>query len=405
MRLFADDSSLFTRIEGVDQTHEKLVKDLKTVTTWAHQWKMVFNPDMSKQAIELIFSVKRKKPKHPNLVLNGVPVARQEHTKHLGVYLDTDLSFSKHIKEAVLTALKGVSLLKYLSKFVDRNVLDLSYKLYVRSHLDYGDVIFHNQRDDLMKLIEQVQYKAALIVSGCWQGTSREKLYDELGWESLTDRRWARRLTMFYKIKNGIAPSYLSDHVPEHGDINVSFRNRNTRAPFSRTERYANSFFPYCIQNWNKLDDSVKILPSVMCFKDHLNKFIRPKGNSCFSICDKFGIKLLTKIRVDFSDLRDHRFNHNFNCESPTCFCGAEDETTLHYFLCCPRYLEQRTYLLSRISEIVGSDISILPKNHLNHILLYGSNVYNTVSNKLIIQQSILYIKKTGRFKKLEAFS
>ena len=87
MRLFADDSSLFTRIEGVDQTHEKLVKDLKTVTTWAHQWKMVFNPDMSEQAIELIFSVKRKKPKHPNLVLNDVPVARQEHTKHLGVYL------------------------------------------------------------------------------------------------------------------------------------------------------------------------------------------------------------------------------------------------------------------------------------------------------------------------------
>ena len=60
-----------------------------------------------------------------------------------------------------------------------------------------------------------------------------------------------------------------------------------------------------------------------MCFKDHLNKFILPKGNSCFGICDKFGIKLLTKIRVDFSDLSVHRFNHNFNCESPTGFCGA----------------------------------------------------------------------------------
>ena len=109
----------------------------------------------------------------------------------------------------------GVSLLKYLSKFVDRTVLDLSYKLYVRPHLDYGDVIFHNQRDDLMKLIELVQYKAALIVSGCRQGTSRERLHDEIGWESLSDRRWAHRLTTFYKIESKIAPSYLSDHVPE----------------------------------------------------------------------------------------------------------------------------------------------------------------------------------------------
>ena len=163
-------------------------------------------------------------------------MARQEHTKHLGVYLDTDLGFSKHIKEAILTALKGVSLLKYLSKFVDRNVLDLSYKLYVRSHLDYSEVISHNPRDDLMKLIEQVQYKAALIVSGCWQGTSREKLYDELGWESLTDRRWARRLTMFYKIKNVIAPSYLSDHVPEHGDIIFNFATETQELLFLELE-------------------------------------------------------------------------------------------------------------------------------------------------------------------------
>ena len=113
-----------------------------------------------------------------------------------------------------------------------------------------------------MKLIEQVQYKAALIVSGCGQGTSREKLYNELGWESFTERRWARRLSTFYKIKNGLAPSYLYDHIPDHCEINISFRGRKTRVPFSRTARYANSFFPYCITNWNNLDISVKSLPS-----------------------------------------------------------------------------------------------------------------------------------------------
>ena len=42
-----------------------------------------------------------------------------------------------------------------------------------------GGVICHIQRDDL-KLIEQVQYKAA-IVFGCWEGPSRERLYEEIG--------------------------------------------------------------------------------------------------------------------------------------------------------------------------------------------------------------------------------
>ena len=59
----------------------------------------------------------------------------------------------------------------------------------MRPRLDYGDVIYHNSLTYWMDLIEKVQYKAAIVVSGYWQGTSRVKLYNELGWESLSDRR------------------------------------------------------------------------------------------------------------------------------------------------------------------------------------------------------------------------
>ena len=265
---------------------------------------------------------------------------------------------------------------------------------------------FNGMAWTIMDVIEQVQYRAAPIVSGCWQGISRVKLSDELGWESLGERRWARRMTTFYKVIYELAPCYKSIHIPEeHCETSINFHHRNTRTPFSRTERYANSFFPYCITNWNTLENSVMLLPSLTCFKNHINKFIRPKGNSFFDIRHPYGIELLTKIRVDFSDLRYHRYNHNCNCQSPTCSCGIGVETTLHYFLCCPRYFAQSTILLRKTSEIMASDVSVLPKEHLNHLILCGSNVFNSISNKLIIEQSILYIKTTGRFKKLEAFS
>ena len=242
MRLFADDSSIFTPVFDVQVTHEQLVEDLQTVSNWGYQWKMVFNPDITKQAVEVIFSVKKKKPFHPDLTFNGIPVAREDFTKHLGLYLDSRLNFAKHISEGVRKATKGLSLLKYLSKYVSRKTLDLSYKLYVRPHLDYGDVIYHNQREDLMTLVEQVQYKAALIVTGCWQGTSREKLYDELGWESLSERRWGRRMTLYYKIVNGHTPAYLFEHVPKEAPRTL--RKYVPKAPITRTKRYANSFFP-----------------------------------------------------------------------------------------------------------------------------------------------------------------
>lgn len=153
------------------------------------------------------------------------------------------------------------------------------------------------------------------------------------------------------------------------------------------------------------MDNTIKSAPTLSVFKTNLIKFVRPKGNTFYSIRDKYGVKLLTKIRVSFSDLRDHRFNHNFNCLNPTCLCGLEDETSVHFFLCCPRYNNLRISYLSKISEILRSDISVLPNDHLTHILMYGSNVYNYVTNESIINETIYFIKKSGRFEKLEAFS
>ena len=51
MRLFADDSSLFAIVKDVNITQQMLSDDLDSITNWAYQWKMKFNPDITKQAI------------------------------------------------------------------------------------------------------------------------------------------------------------------------------------------------------------------------------------------------------------------------------------------------------------------------------------------------------------------
>ena len=108
MHLFADDPSHFTPVEvvgGVDQTQVKLIKELQTITDWAHHWKMVCNPDVTKQAIEVIFSV--------NIIRSLSVMVYQSRDKIIlkGVNLDSRLNFSKHIKEAVTKATKGINLL------------------------------------------------------------------------------------------------------------------------------------------------------------------------------------------------------------------------------------------------------------------------------------------------------
>ena len=63
-----------------------------------------------------------------------------------------------------------------------------------------------------------------------------------------------------------------------------------------------------------------------------------------------------------------------------------------------------RATLLSKISDIIHSDVFVLPDEQLLHILLYGSNVYNGITNKLILSETITFIRNTGRFTILEAF-
>ena len=116
IKLFADDASLFIKVTDIDTAQATLVNDLNKITAWANQWKMKFNPDISKQAVEIVFSNKYKKPNHPPISFGGIPVARVDSTKHIGLTLDHRLSFREHIFESIEKAKQGLSLMKFLSK-------------------------------------------------------------------------------------------------------------------------------------------------------------------------------------------------------------------------------------------------------------------------------------------------
>ena len=73
-------------------------------------------------------------------------------------------------------------------------------------------VIYDNSSNaTFYQMIESVQYNAALAITGAIHGSSRDKLYQELGFESLHDRRWFRKLCFYYKIWHNMCPLYLTD--------------------------------------------------------------------------------------------------------------------------------------------------------------------------------------------------
>ena len=117
-----------------------------------------------------------------------------------------------------------------------------------------------------MNTLERTQYQAALAVSGAWKGTSRTKIYDELGWETLDQRRMFRRLTQFYKIMTGLTPEYLRIPIPLlHGHL-FGHRLTNVLKTLVGTYRYQNSFFPDSVILWNLLDPDLRGAESLSIF-------------------------------------------------------------------------------------------------------------------------------------------
>ena len=116
-----------------------------------------------------------------------------------------------------------------------------------------------------MNTLERIQYHAALAITGSWKGTNLNKIYDELGWESLTERHWCRRLFHFYKIQNNLTPRYLKDPIPPirshlFGSWSVNVINEIR----CKSKSYSNSFYPDSIRCWNKIGPELCNSPNLL---------------------------------------------------------------------------------------------------------------------------------------------
>ena len=104
---------------------------------------------------------------------------------------------------------------------------------------------------------------------------------------------------------------------------------------------------------------------SYSIFKKSLLKFKRKILNSVFSVGGIYGIKLLTRLRVGLSHLRDHKFSHNFqDTINPLCFCSLEIESTSRFFLQCQNFITTRTNLMNELRNL-DSNILNLDKTSL----------------------------------------
>ena len=214
------------------------------------------------------------------------------------MFLDEKLTFAHHLNEKISKANRGIGLIKRLYSYLPRKSLLNIYKSFIRPHLDYGDVIYNQPHNDTFcKMIESVQYNAALAITGAIKGFSRERLYQELGLESLSDftRNLALKalaiddgtedLFIFFKLFPAIRLTTCVPCCLLNSDLMIL-----QEVIYSEILPHTKHFFP-----------NLRYSTSISIFKKNLLAFIRPKQCSIYNINNPPGLKLLTRLRVNLS--------------------------------------------------------------------------------------------------------
>ena len=257
LSLFADDSKIFTRIVSEKNKrnsnvngNEILQKDLDTVRNWASKWKMEFNVDKCK-----IMHLGKRNPKH-TYKMDDSNLNETTEEKDLGVLIDCELNFEKHIKEIVNKANRMVGMIKIGFSYLDKDMFMNLYPVLVRPLLEYCVQVWSPNKQKHIDLLEGVQRRATKAVPGL-RNMSYEERLRELGLLRLEDRRVRGDMIETYKIISGkedINSGLFFKMAPVRGDPETARNLKIYKERFMSNKRKF-VFSQRVVDKWNSLSN------------------------------------------------------------------------------------------------------------------------------------------------------
>ena len=154
--------------------------------------------------------------------------------------------------------------------------------------------------------------------------------------------------------------------------------------------------------SWNRfLTAEQRTTTDLKTFITKLLRSFKPTPKSYFGVNDRIGLRYLTQLRVDLNPLRFYKFRSNF-ADTNNSLCLFDDgvEDIGHFLLDCPQFSEIRDTLMSNVSRL-GVDIHTFTRKNQIKLLLYGKIAYKDDVNRSILLETISFIHKSNKFKRL----
>ena len=264
VKLFADDTKIYANVNTIEN-QERLQEDINNLMEWSNSWQLKFN---------------KSKCKHLHLGRNtdttykieGENIEKITEEKDLGVTIDSQLKFQKHIGIQVQKANKILGLIRRSFSYLDEEMFTTLYKSLVRPHLEYGinvwSVVF---KKDAIQL-ENVQRRARRLLPHIRHLSYSDRL-KHLGIPTLQYRRQRADIIEVYKIMNDIDIADKAKLFPISAVTTTRGHHQKIFKRHSRTNIRKHSFANRIVDLWNNLPAEVIRATSTNSFKSKINTF------------------------------------------------------------------------------------------------------------------------------------
>ena len=269
-KLFADDAKLYKDLQNLED-FETIQNDLNKLCQWTIKWLMLFNVAKCK-----VMHIGRDNPRFEyemtdkegnTKVLNSVEIE-----KDLGVYVQENLKFDKHISLTVNRANRLVGLIKRAFSYLDEETLLVLYKTLIRPILDYGNTIWFPTLKKDIRAIENVQRRLTRLLPELSHLSYEERLRT-LNLTTLHYRRYRMDMIQVFKILNNIDDVKM-EGMFEYSDLNTRGHSKKLNKPRALKSYRMHSFCIRTIEKWNDLTEDMVNSATVLSFKTMYDRYM-----------------------------------------------------------------------------------------------------------------------------------
>ena len=270
--MYADDTKIYREIRD-KHDQEILQKDLDSLKAWSDQWLLKFHP---KKCYSITIGKKEDNDYTYCITDNGTKydMTQINDMKDIGVIIDSDLKFEKHINSKIGTANKILGIIRRAFMYLSAEVFIPLYKAMVRSHFDYAMIIWNPHTVKYIESIEGVQRRATKMIPEIKKLSYPERL-KYLRLPTMAYRRARGDMIEVYKIIKEIYDSKTTCNILKYRDkIHLSLRGHNYILEHKRlyNPTRVNFFANRVVNNWNSLPEYIVEAGSLNIFKNSLDR-------------------------------------------------------------------------------------------------------------------------------------